>query len=286
MLNQFKDVYDKRWKSSKSTDDQDILSLKNPDSQVRFFYFEYNTYIQNILLKFFNDLKSKDLLEVGCGRATSSIFLHLNHGIKITPTDFSTEAIKIAKENLNKYNIDAKAKVADIYKLPFDDNSFDVVLSLGLMEHITKPLLAFKEFKRVLRPNGIVISMIVPETKNIQNYFSFLNSTLNYLNITFLRNNSKIWLDKTQSKTSNVYRSTENSIEFYHHLKSSGFKNIFSHNLNPFPTIAPIPKFLDKFIVKFYMLILWFRKILNKNKNPFICSEKISRCFFIIGSNN
>ena len=43
---------------------------------------------------------------------------------------------------------------ADVYKLPFDDNSFDGVLLNNILEHLEKPDDAFSEIKRVLRNDG------------------------------------------------------------------------------------------------------------------------------------
>ena len=43
---------------------------------------------------------------------------------------------------------------ADVYKLPFDDNSFDGVLLNNILEHLEKPGDAFLEIKRVLRNDG------------------------------------------------------------------------------------------------------------------------------------
>jgi SAM-dependent methyltransferase len=43
---------------------------------------------------------------------------------------------------------------ADVYKLPFDDNSFDGVLLNNILEHLEKPGVAFLEIKRVLRNDG------------------------------------------------------------------------------------------------------------------------------------
>lgn len=43
---------------------------------------------------------------------------------------------------------------ADVYKLPFDDDSFDGVLLNNVLEHLDEPDRAFPEVKRVLKNNG------------------------------------------------------------------------------------------------------------------------------------
>jgi len=47
----------------------------------------------------------------------------------------------------------AKVKM-DIHKIPFEDNSFDVVFCNHVMEHVEDDILACKEINRVLRPDG------------------------------------------------------------------------------------------------------------------------------------
>lgn len=45
-------------------------------------------------------------------------------------------------------------------KLPFSDNSFDLVLSFDVLEHVNDPFLSASELKRVLKPGGILIADI------------------------------------------------------------------------------------------------------------------------------
>lgn len=47
--------------------------------------------------------------------------------------------------------------VANAEKIPFADNSFDVVMSLETLEHAQKPWVVATEMERVLKPNGILI---------------------------------------------------------------------------------------------------------------------------------
>lgn len=61
----------------------------------------------------------------------------------------------------------AKVKM-DIHKIPFEDDSFDVVFCNHVMEHVNDDILACKEINRVLKPNGwgIIQSPVydIPET--------------------------------------------------------------------------------------------------------------------------
>lgn len=53
----------------------------------------------------------------------------------------------------------AKVKM-DIHKIPFDDNTFDVILCNHVLEHVADDIQAMKEINRVLRPGGFAILQI------------------------------------------------------------------------------------------------------------------------------
>lgn len=59
---------------------------------------------------------------------------------------------------------------ADALKIPFSDNSFDVVISFGLLEHFQKPSELIFEKKRVLKENGLFI-VLVPNFLSIVRQF-------------------------------------------------------------------------------------------------------------------
>ena len=137
---------------------------------------------------------------------------------------------------------------------------------------------------RVLKPNGVMISMNVPEhPDNIQRLANKVNSLFVKMEQKFSNKVSKPWLDKTQSKTDNVYRSTWYGDEFKGVVEKAGFENIEVVEGNVFPTFSPIPKVLDYLIVKAYKTIMFFRRLTYRYKYDLECSAKNSRMHFIIG---
>ena len=50
--------------------------------------------------------------------------------------------------------------VADIFALPFPDNSIDGIINITVLEHISNPNTAVNEIYRVLKPNGLVFSVV------------------------------------------------------------------------------------------------------------------------------
>jgi hypothetical protein len=56
----------------------------------------------------------------------------------------------------------------DIMRTSFDDNSFDLIISNDVYEHVPEPLKAFKEALRILKSNGVLMATI-PFNESIQN---------------------------------------------------------------------------------------------------------------------
>jgi 2-polyprenyl-6-hydroxyphenyl methylase/3-demethylubiquinone-9 3-methyltransferase len=92
------------------------------------------------------------VLDVGCGAGLLSNPLSKN-GYDVTAFDISSESIEIAKE----YDETQKVTylIANAYKFPFPDKSFDVVTAMDFLEHVDNPEIVVSEVSRVLKPNGL-----------------------------------------------------------------------------------------------------------------------------------
>lgn len=282
----FKDVYDARWSASYGTFDDDILALDRPRTQVEFFYLNYNRFIADQIVRHLGGTKGKKLLELGCGRATASIYQALKLGMDVHPTDYSEEALRIADKNMKKYGVTGQTRQADLYAMPFEDGSFDAIISLGVMEHIEDPGRAYREMHRLLKEGGVMISMNIPERPlNIQRVAVPVNRALVKIETVFKKKNSKPWLDKqTRSKTSSVYRSFLDGEGFKRVVEESGFRNAEVFQANPFPSFDPLSKGLDWLVVKFYSLTLFFRRAFGGMQSPFLSSERNARVHFIVAT--
>ena len=92
--------------------------------------------------------KGDKVLEIGCGTGHfSEYFKQL--GAEVTGLDTYPEMLKIAKDRLK--NIEINFEAGDAYKLPFADNSFDLVAMITVLEFISKPERALAEAFRVSR---------------------------------------------------------------------------------------------------------------------------------------
>ncbi len=94
------------------------------------------------------------VLDVGCGAGFLSNELAKNN-LNVTGVDLSVESLKVA----TKYDVTKTVKylTADAYKLPFANESFDVLTAMDFLEHVERPSEVIIEFSRVLKPNGIFI---------------------------------------------------------------------------------------------------------------------------------
>jgi SAM-dependent methyltransferase len=107
-------------------------------------------------MRFFSDLVAAlphgQLLEVGCGEGTLLAALPGEHKFGIDPSIHALE--RAAKQSA------ANCAVALAENLPFPSRSFDVVVSVGVMEHFADPDAATAEISRVLRDGGHYVVLI------------------------------------------------------------------------------------------------------------------------------
>lgn len=99
--------------------------------------------------------KIRRVLDIGCGNGRHAVFF-AEQGFDVYGIDISKEAIEIANAWLVKKGLKANLRVSDIEKLPFGDESFDVVISAEVLDHVpfSKAKKAMMEIKRILAPNG------------------------------------------------------------------------------------------------------------------------------------
>ena len=93
------------------------------------------------------------VLDLGCGAGHGSNMLSKKY-TKVTGLDISKEAVSYAKEHWDAPNITFVE--GDSMNIPFEDNTFDVVASFEVFEHLHDWRKFLSEIKRVLKPNGLV----------------------------------------------------------------------------------------------------------------------------------
>lgn len=104
--------------------------------------------------------KNKKVLDVGCNTGIITIPL-AKKGIDVIGIDNNRSDIKQAKKNLKDEGLSEKIVMyANARKLPFKDNTFDVVLLSDLLEHTSDPQKAANEAIRVTKPGGLIYATV------------------------------------------------------------------------------------------------------------------------------
>lgn len=129
------------------------------------------------------------LLDIGCGweaRLLLSIEANIAKGVGI---DF--KAPSICRDKISTIS----AKI--LKTLPFEDNSFDVVTLLAVLEHLSYPDDILEEINRVLKPGGVLVGTV--PSKLAKPVLEFLSYRLGIINPTEVRDH-KCYYDKNSLK--------------------------------------------------------------------------------------
>jgi len=120
--------------------------------------FNYNERFWNPVIpkfvEYWNLTKDSSVLDIGCGKGFMLYDLKMAiNDIKVEGVDISNYAINNSKEEVKKY-----LKVADAKKLPYEDNSFDVVISINTIHNleIDQCAMALREISRVSKKYSFI----------------------------------------------------------------------------------------------------------------------------------
>ena len=109
-----------------------------------------------------------DVLDLGCGLGhTTALLASFREDIKILGADMSEH---ITWKDLRKFG--GKFCICDATALPFSSESFDVIVSFGVMEHANSDVAFLKEIHRCLRSGGYNIIFQLPNKYSLSEYLS------------------------------------------------------------------------------------------------------------------
>lgn len=96
-------------------------------------------------------------LEIGAGTGYFSLnLLQLGTIERLTATDISPGMLSRLSATAAALGLEAETVATEAERLPFEDGSFDIVFGHAVLHHIPDLERAFAEFRRVLRPGGVV----------------------------------------------------------------------------------------------------------------------------------
>ena len=113
------------------------------------------------------------MLEVGVGAGTD--FLQwARAGCRVHGIDLTEEAVAHVGHRLAVYGLEADdLRVADAERLPYDDGTFDLVYSWGVIHHSPDTMQALREIVRVTKPGG-TIKLMVYHRQSVNVWFRWL----------------------------------------------------------------------------------------------------------------
>jgi ubiquinone/menaquinone biosynthesis C-methylase UbiE len=101
----------------------------------------------------------------------------MQRGIEVSATDFDpSQPGQVQSSHFPDVFIEV---LSDPVKLPFEDGSFDAVLSLGVLEHVGEPAASLDEIHRILKPGGTLYVYKLP------NRYSWLEWVARRLNLEY-----------------------------------------------------------------------------------------------------
>jgi SAM-dependent methyltransferase len=101
----------------------------------------------------------KKMLEVGVGAGTDHL-QWARAGCACHGVDLTQEAIDTTAARFRLYGFASELRRLDAERLPFEDASFDLVYSWGVIHHAERPEAIIAEIHRVLRPGGLFLGML------------------------------------------------------------------------------------------------------------------------------
>lgn len=131
------------------------------------------------------------VLDVGSGPGTITVDFAKNYItgkdgfiIGIEPTQELIDRSNSYKEEVAHELTNIQFQIGSVYKIPFDDNTFDLVHAHQVILHLHDPILALQELKRVTKPGGYVCvkdvdiesAIVTPEKYEVLKQFRLLKA--------------------------------------------------------------------------------------------------------------
>lgn len=128
--------------------------------------------------------QDKKVLEVACNMGTTAIEIAKQFGCQVIGIDLDEEALEKARQNIKENQLEDLIQVqrANATKLPFEDNSFDIVINEAMltMLPVEAKEKAISEYLRVLKPNGFLLTHdVMLTTEDAQSALAELREAIN-----------------------------------------------------------------------------------------------------------
>jgi len=235
------EVFDAEWREALASGDPRWLSYPaaKPRTQGELFEWVKAAQVRQILRR--HKLHQGRILEYACGSAGMSVYL-AKHGFHVVATDLSPLALQLALQNARVRGAPSErfsVSAGDVFRLPFPDETFDVVMSYGLLEHFTEETLVklMQETNRVLRPEGLHIADIIHgrfSARTIATYLNFATSAMIHL----ARGEAKDIPRLYRAYFKNYYENKITPANWARLFQATGLEAVVVNICRPFPPLA------------------------------------------------
>ena len=218
------------------------------------FEWDYSLWKRNFSELRFRDLavfamgplENKKILDVGCGYEALYLLTFLKQGAaSVSGQDISEKVVQNALKESKKNNFTCDIRVGDCAKLQFPDNSFDLVFSGDVFEHITdqQKMDCIREIFRVLKPGGTVTI----KTPNLD-YLRMTIAIKRLLRLFKLKNPFSIHIAHTKNNPNNEHH----GLTTYKKLSGHFIENTFHDPAITYTLLRRkfVPMFLSKLFLK------------------------------------
>lgn len=102
-------------------------------------------------------VKNKKVLDIACGTGWGTMMiLSQGNATEVFGVDIDKETIDTNKKKYGEFK-NQFFICSSCYNINFEDNTFDVSISIETLEHLDNPKKFLAELKRVTKPNGLII---------------------------------------------------------------------------------------------------------------------------------
>lgn len=270
--------FDQNWQTRKESKYNHWIrgAAKN---QIQFAFKNHYQVFSEFLKK--DGITKGACLEVGCGRGSISSYF-ADDGYICTLLDSSSAVLETAEQIFASNGHQAIFVHGDANALPAKDGTFDITVSIGLLEHFEDIQNPIAEQVRVLKSGGRFFGYIVPERPdNVQKYFGWVNGLIKMM--ARLGGSQKKSIEKEP-----IYRSDFDSSRYLDAIQSLPVEDVQVLGLYPMPMISHSPEFpfsllpspLEWGLTKFFGVAMGIRRAV-RGRHPWICREEFGQAFLL-----
>lgn len=253
-----------------------------PETQVQLAFRSHWLLFQELIAE--HPGQGRRCIELGCGRGTISMYF-ADAGWDCTLVDIAPPVLETAERAFVEAGLQAHFLQADAMSTGLEANSYDVCVSIGLLEHMPDLKGALAEQVRLLRKDGVLLAYVVPEhNAEVQRRWDWLNDIL------------RLYMARAErSETAplpkpDLYRSAANSSVYLELLAGMPLRGVTVSGVYPLPMLSPsidFPFTLNPPEVE-RRLTAHFRDLLRQRaketgRNPWLCDEAYGQAFLVWG---